>query len=65
MDKFKKTIRSGILTVIMGAVSSPQAKNSRKMTTRAWYTLASPMPELWNTREKGGEVSGSRVRRGR
>ena len=29
-----------ILTEMTGLVSRPQAKNSRKMTTRAWYVLA-------------------------
>lgn len=32
------------LTVSIGVVSSPQAKNSRKITTTAWYTLGSPIP---------------------
>ena len=30
------------LTSMIGEVRSPQAKNSRKMTIRAWYTLACP-----------------------
>ena len=29
------------LTVIMGDVRSPQAKNSRNITTNAWWTLGS------------------------
>lgn len=32
------------LTVSIGVVSKPQAKNSRKITTTAWYTLGSPIP---------------------
>lgn len=35
-----------ILTEMTGIVRRPQAKNSRNMTTKAWYTLGSPMPEL-------------------
>ena len=35
-----------ILTDITGMVRSPHAKNSRKMTTRAWYTLGSPIPDV-------------------
>lgn len=40
------------LTVIIGVVSRPHAKNSRKMTTRAWYKLGSPMPEPWEHTHK-------------
>lgn len=38
------TVKRGLLTVSMGVVSSPQAKNSRKITTTAWVTLALPRP---------------------
>jgi hypothetical protein len=31
-----------------GMVRRPHAKNSRKMTTRAWYTLGSPIPDVCN-----------------
>lgn len=42
--------RTVLLTVSMGVVSNPQAKNSRKITTTAWYTLGLPMPcWSWNT----------------
>ena len=37
-------VAEGGFTVSMGVVSRPQAKNSRKMTTTAWYTLGSPIP---------------------
>lgn len=33
--------------MIIGDVRSPQAKNSRNMTTRAWYTVGCPSPEFW------------------
>lgn len=36
--------RGRSLTVSIGVVSKPQAKNSRKITTTAWYTLGSPIP---------------------
>lgn len=36
--------RGWSLTVSIGVVSKPQAKNSRKITTTAWYTLGSPIP---------------------
>lgn len=42
--KNKKT--KYILTDITGIVSNPQAKNSKNITTRAWCTLGSPIPEL-------------------
>lgn len=32
--------------VMTGMVRRPQAKNSRKMTTRACHTLGSPIPEF-------------------
>ena len=31
-------------------VNKPHAKNSKNITTRAWYTLASPIPELCKTK---------------
>lgn len=31
-------------TVSIGVVRRPHAKNSKKMTTTAWYTLGSPIP---------------------
>lgn len=34
-----------------GIVSRPHAKNSKNITTKAWYTLGSPIPELWNAIE--------------
>ena len=37
-----------LLTLITGLVRRPQAKNSRKMTTRAWNVLACPNPEDCN-----------------
>ena len=49
MIPFIRKVCSGnvsLRTVIIGEVKSPQAKNSRKITTRAWYTEASPMPGL-------------------
>lgn len=44
-----------LLTVSMGVVSSPQAKNSRKITTTAWVTLARPRPCC------GGEKRGTDI----
>lgn len=45
------------LTVSMGVVSSPQAKNSRKMTTTAWYTLGFPIPCcIWGGKEKDNKI---------
>jgi hypothetical protein len=35
-----------ILTAMIGTVSSPHAKNSRKITTSAWNTLGSPIPDV-------------------
>jgi len=34
------------------SVSKPQAKNSRKMTIRAWTKLGLPIPDDW---KKGGK----------
>lgn len=33
-------------TAITGMVSRPHAKNSRNITTRAWYRLGMPMPDV-------------------
>lgn len=43
-DVCNKTSQALSLTVSIGVVSKPQAKNSRKMTTTAWYTLGLPTP---------------------
>lgn len=45
---FMRNVCSGnvvLSTWIMGMVSRPQAKNSRNMTTRAWYRLGLPIPD--------------------
>ena len=45
---YKKTILifKTKLTIIIGDVNNPQAKNSRNIIIRAWYTLGDPNPEL-------------------
>lgn len=46
---FIRNVWSGkvlLRTDMMGIVSRPHAKNSRKMTTSAWYRLGMPMPEV-------------------
>merc|ERR1712200_382333 len=52
MRPFMRKVWSGkvwLSTVIMGEVRRPQAKNSRKITIKAWYIDASPKPELVTT----------------
>lgn len=46
---FMRNVWSGNVsfnTEMIGMVNKPHAKNSKNITTNAWYTLASPTPEL-------------------
>lgn len=46
---FIKNVWSGkvlLRTLMTGIVSRPHEKYSKKITTNAWYTDGSPMPEL-------------------
>lgn len=46
---FIKNVWSGnvlLSTLMMGIVKSPHEKYSKNITTNAWYTEGSPMPEL-------------------
>lgn len=55
---------SGLLTFITGIVSRPHAKNSKNITTKAWYTLGSPIPELCGKKIKSIRIGtwGCKVR---
>lgn len=52
ITRAKKNFVHAILTFIMGIVNRPHAKNSKNITTNAWYTLGSPIPELCNYKKK-------------
>lgn len=43
-DLVQLTLELSILTVNIGVVNRPHAKNSRKMTIAAWCTLGRPKP---------------------
>jgi len=49
MSPFMRNVWSGNVdfkTDIRGMVSRPHAKNSKKITTKAWYSEGLPMPEV-------------------
>lgn len=47
------------ITDIMGIVSRPQAKNSKNITTSAWCTLGSPIPELCQKQKRNSNYINS------
>lgn len=50
ISPFMRNVWSGNVdfkTDIRGMVSRPHAKNSKKITTKAWYSEGLPMPEVW------------------